>query len=117
MANKIIMEEGSVQNIPEIPNNLKAIYKTVYEIKQSTLMKRASLRQAFVDQSQSLNISVSDNSLSVLKGIFFTGWSLGLKTTSYYIHTGAGKTPMKNIITTQSDQAETCAIGCTSCSS
>lgn len=98
LKNKIITNNGSVQGIDEIPEHVQEIYKTVWELKQSELMKRASLRGAFIDQSQSLNIHIKDNSNSTLRGIFFTGWKLGLKTGSYYIRTPPAAQAMKNNI-------------------
>jgi ribonucleoside-diphosphate reductase alpha subunit len=118
MEQRIVLNGGSVQQITEIPDSIRSIYKIVSEIKQSTLMKRAACRQAFVDQSQSLNLVISSNNPSVLKGIFYTAWSLGLKTGSYYIRTPSGTTPLKNLIVDNKlKEDEVCAIGCTSCSS
>ena len=131
LKNKIVNNDGSLAGIEEIPADVQEIYKTVWEMKQSELMKRAALRSAFVDQSQSLNIHLSDNSNAVLRGVFFSGHSLGLKTNSYYIRTRAGFKPMRNNIAASKqaemvkpeivdDDDEVCYIGkegCVSCSS
>lgn len=96
--NRIINDNGSIAKIAEIPENVKEIYKTIWELPQKELMKRSLLRSAFVDQSQSLNIYLNDNSDPVLRGVFITGWKLGLKTGSYYIRTTPATSAMKNNI-------------------
>jgi ribonucleotide reductase alpha subunit len=90
--------EGSIQAITEIPAAVREIYLTVWEMKQTEIMRRAALRSAFVDQSQSLNIHIRDNSNATLRGVMFTGWNLGLKTGSYYIRTRAAADAIKNNI-------------------
>ena len=102
--NKIIAADGSVQGIEEIPRNVRDIYKTVWEEKQSDLMKRAALRGAYVDQSQSLNIHLNDNSNGVLRGVIMTGAKLGLKTVSYYIRTRPASKAVKTNITESAHQ-------------
>jgi ribonucleoside-diphosphate reductase alpha chain len=71
---KIIAENGSVQNIPEIPTNLKEIYKTVYEIKQKDVIDMASDRGAFIDQTQSMNIFMDSPNFAKLTSMHFYGW-------------------------------------------
>lgn len=95
---QIMNNEGSVQGIKEIPDDVKALYLTTWEMKQTEIMKRAAVRQAFVDQSQSLNIHVADNSNKTLRGVFFWGAKLGLKTGSYYVRTKPNAAAMKNNI-------------------
>lgn len=96
---RITNDDGSVQNIPEIPDNIKAIYLTVWEMKQTELMKRAATRAAFVDQSQSLNIYLKSNTNDMFMGVFFYGGEkLGLKTNSYYIRTRPANKAMNNNI-------------------
>lgn len=85
--NKIIANNGSVQNIEEIPRELKDIYKTVWEIKQRVLMDMAADRGAFIDQSQSLNCFVKEPSYAKLTSMHFYGWKKGLKTGMYYLRT------------------------------
>lgn len=96
--NKIINSDGSVHGLVEIPQEIRNIYSTVWEMKQSELMKRAATRLAFIDQSQSLNIHIRDNSNAILRSVFMTGWKLGLKTGSYYIRTQPAAKAMKNNI-------------------
>lgn len=72
--NKIIAENGSVQNIPEIPTNIKEIYKTVYEIKQRDVIDMAADRGAFIDQTQSMNIFMDSPNFAKLTAMHFYGW-------------------------------------------
>jgi ribonucleoside-diphosphate reductase alpha chain len=71
---KIIAENGSVQNIPEIPTNLKEIFKTVYEIKQRDVIDMAADRGAFIDQTQSMNIFMDSPNFAKLTSMHFYGW-------------------------------------------
>jgi ribonucleoside-diphosphate reductase alpha chain len=71
---KIITENGSVQNVPEIPTNLKDIYKTVYEIKQRDVIEMAADRGAFIDQTQSMNIFMDSPNFAKLTAMHFYGW-------------------------------------------
>lgn len=96
--NKIINNNGSLAGITEIPAEVREIYKTVWEIKQTELMRRAALRSAFIDQSQSLNIHLMNNSNALLRGVLINGWKLGLKTGSYYVRTQEASGAMKNNI-------------------
>jgi len=82
---QLIAFNGSVQNIKEIPNNLKILYKTVWEIKQKKIIELAAERAPFIDQSQSLNIHLSDPSLSKISSMHFFAWKSGLKTGMYYL--------------------------------
>jgi ribonucleotide reductase alpha subunit len=97
LKNQIINLGGSVQ-LTNLPDNIKEIYLTVWEMKQSALMTRAAKRQAFVDQSQSLNIHFKENSDENLRAVFLAAYRLGLKTGSYYIRTLPPVTAMKNNI-------------------
>jgi len=74
LKNKIIEENGSVQNIPEIPTNIKEIYKTVWEIKQKDVIDLASDRGAFIDQTQSMNIFMENPNFAKLTAMHFYGW-------------------------------------------
>ncbi|KAK1927108.1 ribonucleoside-diphosphate reductase large chain [Papiliotrema laurentii] len=87
MKNLIIAAGGSIQNIPNIPAELKAIYKTVWEVSQKAVIDLAADRGAFIDQSQSLNIHLSNPSFSQLTSMHFYGWKRGLKTGMYYLRT------------------------------
>lgn len=89
LKNEIINANGSVQNIAVIPDNIKALYKTVWEISQKTVLKQAADRGAFIDQSQSLNVHIADPNFGKLSSMHFYGWKLGLKTGMYYLRTKA----------------------------
>ncbi|KAL2914362.1 ribonucleotide-diphosphate reductase subunit rnr1 [Polyrhizophydium stewartii] len=85
MKNRIIAESGSIQNIPNIPQELKGIYKTVWEISQKVIIDMAADRGAFIDQSQSLNIHLAEVNYGKLTSMHFYGWRKGLKTGMYYL--------------------------------
>lgn len=87
MKDSILLLDGSIQAIPEIPQELKDLYKTVWEIKQRTLIDMSADRGAFICQSQSLNIFMEDPDFKKLSSMHFYGWTKGLKTGSYYIRT------------------------------
>lgn len=74
MKNEIIANRGSVQNIDEIPAALKALYKTVWEISQKTIIDMAADRGAFIDQSHSLNIHIAEPNFAKLTSMHFYGW-------------------------------------------
>ena len=85
MKNKIIKNEGSIQNIDSIPQPIKDIFKTVWEIKQKTLIDMAADRGIFVCQSQSLNLFLEDPNFQKLSSMHFYAWQKGLKTGIYYL--------------------------------
>ena len=83
----ILLNEGSIQDISEIPQDMKAIYKTVWEIKQKALIDLSIQRGPYICQSQSLNIFMEEPDFKRLSSMHFYGWSNGLKTGSYYLRT------------------------------
>jgi len=87
MKQRIMAHNGSIQDIPEIPANLKAIYKTVWEIKQKDLVDMAADRGAYIDQSQSLNIFMENPNFAKMSSMHFYAWKKGLKTGMYYLRT------------------------------
>ena len=89
MKNKIIAANGSIQNIPEIPADIKELYKTVWEIKQRNLIDMAADRGAYICQSQSLNLFVESPTANKLTSMHFYAWKKGLKTGMYYLRTQA----------------------------
>ncbi|MFL5748892.1 MAG: ribonucleoside-diphosphate reductase subunit alpha [Niastella sp.] len=89
MKNKIIVANGSIQSINEIPAEIKALYKTVWEIKQRHLIDMAADRGAFICQSQSLNLFVDNPTVAKLTSMHFYSWKVGLKTGMYYLRTQA----------------------------
>jgi ribonucleoside-diphosphate reductase alpha chain len=89
MKNKIVAANGSIQNIAEIPDEIKELYKTVWEIKQRNLIDMAADRGAYICQSQSLNLFVDNPTNSKLTSMHFYAWKKGLKTGMYYLRTQA----------------------------
>jgi ribonucleoside-diphosphate reductase alpha subunit len=95
MKQRIIAANGSVQNIEEIPAELKEIYKTVWEIKQRNVIDMAADRGAFICQSQSLNLFVEQPNFAKLSSMHFYTWKKGLKTGMYYLRTKAAADAIK----------------------
>jgi len=95
LKNKIIAANGSVQGISEIPDNIKALYKTVWEISQKVIINMAADRGAYICQSQSLNLFVQDANFAKLSSMHFYGWKAGLKTGMYYLRTKAAADAIK----------------------
>jgi ribonucleoside-diphosphate reductase alpha chain len=118
MKNKIMIHNGSIQNIDEIPDNIKDIYKTVWEIKQKDLIDMAADRGAFIDQSQSLNIFMESPTYAKMTSLHFYAWEKGLKTGMYYLRSKAGADAVQFTVdkssaavpNIQAEQAETHTI-------
>ena len=87
LKDKIVAKGGSVQGLSEIPTSVQQLYKTVWELKQKTLIDLAADRGAYICQSQSLNLFVGDPDYSKLSSMHFYAWSKGLKTGIYYLRT------------------------------
>ncbi|KAD1742258.1 hypothetical protein E3N88_42365 [Mikania micrantha] len=100
LKNQIIYEDGSVQKISELPQHLKDIYKTVWEIKQRTLVDMAVDRGCYIDQSQSLNIHMDQPNFGKLTSLHFHAWSKGLKTGMYYLRSRAAADAIKFTVDT-----------------
>lgn len=116
--NKIVLAEGSIQEIHEIPSVIRDRYKTVWEISQKTIIDMAADRGAFICQSQSMNIHMEKPTYAKLTSMHFYGWQRGLKTGSYYIRSEAAKGASK--VTIQKEiEPQVCSIDdpdCLSCS-
>ena len=93
--NELIANNGSVQDIDGIPDDLKEVYKTVWEIKQKAVIDMAADRGAFICQSQSLNVFMQDANFRKLSSMHFYGWQKGLKTGTYYLRTKAATNAVK----------------------
>lgn len=104
MKNKIITSNGSIQHIPEIPTQIKELYKTVWEIKQRTIIDMAADRGAFICQSQSLNLFVDTPSAAKLTSMHFYAWKKGLKTGMYYLRTQAAAQAVQFTVEKQGGQ-------------
>ena len=95
MRNKIIASNGSVAHIPEVPADIKELYKTVWEIKQKRILELAADRGSYVDQTQSMNVFMEDANFAKLTSMHFYAWKSGLKTGIYYLRTKAAADPIK----------------------
>jgi len=100
--NQIMADKGSVQNVSEIPQDLKDLYKTTWEIKQKCVLDMAADRGAFICQSQSLNLHIADPNPAKLTSMHFYAWKKGLKTGMYYLRTR----PKADAIAFTVDQAQ-----------
>ena len=95
MKDKIIMNDGSVQLIDGIPQNIKDLYKTVWEMKQKTLIDLAADRAPFVCQTQSMNLFIKNPTYKTLNAMHFYSWKKGLKTGIYYLRSQAKTSAQK----------------------
>lgn len=95
LKNKLISANGSVQNIHEIPDNLKELYKTAWELSQKTIIEMSADRGAYVCQSQSLNVFMENPNFGKLTSMHFYAWEQGLKTGMYYLRTKAATDAIK----------------------
>ena len=95
MKNKLMAANGSVQNIPEIPQDIKDIYRTVWEISQKSIIDMAADRGAYICQSQSMNIHMQDVNFGKMTSMHFYAWKKGLKTGMYYLRTKAATDAIK----------------------
>merc|ERR1719401_228277 len=100
---QLIAHNGSVQPL-ELPAEVKELYKTVWEVKQRTVLDMAADRGAYIDQSQSLNIHMTDATTAKLSSMHFHGWQLGLKTGMYYLRTKAAADAIKFTVEVQKTQ-------------
>lgn len=113
--NEILSNKGSVQNILSIPEDIRKVYKTIWEIPQKVLLEMSRDRGYFVDQSQSLNVYMENANIAKLSSMHFYGWSLGLKTGMYYLRTRAAVSaqqftvsPKKDLIACSIDNRDAC---------
>ncbi len=95
MKNRLIQANGSIQNIPEIPQNIKDLYKTVWEISQKAIIDMSADRGAYICQSQSLNIHIQDPNFGKMTSMHFYAWKKGLKTGMYYLRSKAATDAIK----------------------
>jgi ribonucleoside-diphosphate reductase alpha subunit len=120
MRQKIMTANGSVQNINEVPQRLKDLYKTAWEISQKAIIDQAADRGAYICQSQSLNIFMENANFGKLTSMHFYGWEKGLKTGMYYLRTKAATDAIKFTVektvveepTAKSLEEQAAAIAC-----
>jgi ribonucleoside-diphosphate reductase alpha chain len=110
MKDRIVQQKGSVQAILTIPLALREVYKTVWEIKARCLIDLAADRGRFIDQSQSLNVHMTDVTYSKLTSMHFYAWKSGLKTGMYYLRTQAAAEALQVTVCSREQN------GCVSCS-
>jgi ribonucleoside-diphosphate reductase alpha subunit len=118
--NQIIRDGGSVQNVPGIPTHLAAIYRTVWEIPQKSIIDMSADRGAYIDQSQSLNLFMENPSVAKLSSMHVYAWKKGLKTGMYYLRTRAKAKPQQVTLAPTSEEVLACSLanpeGCAMCS-
>jgi ribonucleoside-diphosphate reductase alpha chain len=95
MRQKLMAASGSIQNIDEIPEDLKLLYRTAWELSQKAIIEQAADRGAYICQSQSLNIFMENANFAKLTSMHFFGWERGLKTGMYYLRTKAAVDAIK----------------------
>ena len=95
MKDKIMEQNGSIQNINEIPEKIKLLYRTVWEVSQKSIIEMAADRGAYICQSQSMNIHMQDANFGKLTSMHFHAWKLGLKTGLYYLRTKSAADAIK----------------------
>jgi ribonucleoside-diphosphate reductase alpha chain len=119
MKQRILALNGSIQQIEEIPNEIKELYKTVWEIKQKVLIDLAADRSPYICQSQSLNLFVENPNTAKLSSMHFYAWKKGLKTGMYYLRTKAAAEAIKFTVehNYQSTNEVACTLDCLSCGS
>jgi ribonucleoside-diphosphate reductase alpha subunit len=123
MKTEIVRHGGSVSQIDSIPQNLKDIYRTVWEIPQKSLIDMSADRGAYIDQSQSLNIFMEDPTVAKLSSMHLYGWKKGLKTGMYYLRTRPKAKPIQITVPVAKptdEQVQACRLdnpeGCLMCS-
>ncbi|SCU89459.1 LAFA_0E18206g1_1 [Lachancea sp. 'fantastica'] len=95
LKNRIIADEGSIQNIEGVPQEMKDLYRTVWELPQRALIDLSADRAPFIDQSQSLNLYLKEPTMGKLTSMHFYAWKKGLKTGMYYLRTQAASGAIK----------------------
>ena len=95
LKNEIVSHNGSIQKIDSIPDDLKKLYRTVWEIPQKNLINMSADRGAYIDQSQSLNIHIAEPTFGKMSSMHFYAWKKGLKTGLYYLRTRPAADPIK----------------------
>ncbi|MEX0813392.1 MAG: ribonucleoside-diphosphate reductase subunit alpha [Chitinophagales bacterium] len=106
MKNELIRNNGSVQNIDGIPEDIKALYKTVWEISQKAVIDMAADRGAYICQSQSMNLFIENPNFGKLTSMHFYAWEKGLKTGMYYLRSKAAVDPIKFTLNTEKKQKD-----------
>ena len=106
MRDNIILENGSVQNIPDFPEDLKQIYKTVWETSQKTVIDMAADRAPFIDQTQSMNLWLSSPTFGKVNSMHMYAWKKGLKTGMYYLRSRSAVDAVKVTVSSEKKAKE-----------
>ena len=101
MRDKIILENGSVQNISDFPDDLKDVYKTVWETSQKTVIDMAADRAPFIDQTQSMNLWLSTPTFGKVNSMHMYAWKKGLKTGMYYLRSRSAVDAVKVTVSSE----------------
>ena len=107
MKNEILRHKGSIQAIANIPEHIRDLYKTTWEIRQKHVLDMAADRGAYIDQSQSLNIHMVDANPAKVTSMHFYGWRQGLKTGMYYLRTKAAADAIQFTLESKSKEDQT----------
>jgi ribonucleoside-diphosphate reductase alpha chain len=106
---QIVANNGSIQDIPDIPLEIRDVYKTVWEIPQKTLIDMSADRAPFICQSQSLNLFLSEPTYAKISSMHMYAWKKGLKTGCYYLRTKAAASAQKFTVDPASNNCLTCS--------
>ncbi|HKW35278.1 MAG TPA: ribonucleoside-diphosphate reductase subunit alpha [Candidatus Acidoferrum sp.] len=109
MRNRLKLSDGSVQGISEIPDEIRAVYRTAWEIPMRSLIDMAADRGAFIDQSQSLNLFVQSPNIGKLSSMYMYAWKKGLKTT-YYLRSRPATEITKATVPVSASQSVVCSL-------
>ena len=109
---RLKMGEGSVQALPELPEELRTIYRTVWEVPMRSLIDMAADRGAFIDQSQSLNLFAESPNIGQLSSMYFHAWKQGLKTTYYLRSRPATRIAKATVEEPTAASADATAVAC-----
>ena len=109
MRNRLKLSDGSIQSIQEIPADVRAVYRTVWEIPMRSLIDMAADRGAFIDQSQSLNLFVQSPNIGKLSSMYMYAWKKGLKTT-YYLRSRPATEIAKTTVPVSAAQSVACSL-------
>ncbi len=119
MRDQIILAEGSIQKIDSIPQNIKDLYKTVWEIRQKYIIDQALARAPFIDQTQSMNLFFDKPDYNKLSSALLYGWKNGIKTGCYYLRSKPAQEAIKfsvDISTKKKPSNDNMGGECESCS-
>lgn len=111
MKHRLMAANGSIQSFDDIPQELKDMYKTVWEISQKVIIDMAADRGAFICQSQSMNLFVENPNFGKLSSMHFYAWQKGLKTGMYYLRSKAATDPIKFTVKQNAKVAQNAAVG------